>query len=138
VGPLAAALSLLAGPAGAEAPDPPIAVADTTVATEIPRSEPAPPAALGVPAATGLDARLPIGTRRGWRSAPRITDAAIADAIARRGADRSPARATTGFRHRSSDLFRSDHPVEIGEQEMLLRLRLRAKARETMSVELHF
>jgi len=42
------------------------------------------------------------------------------------------------FRKRSTDLFRTEREVEIGNQEMLLRLRLRAKSRETMSVELRF
>lgn len=44
----------------------------------------------------------------------------------------------SAFRKRSADLFRTEREVEIGEQAMLLRLRLRAKSRETMSVELRF
>ena len=63
-------------------------------------------------------------------------DEAIAAAI-RSGARDRPTR-LSGFRQRNVDLFRSEHPVEIGEQEMLLRLRLRARSRETMSVELRF
>ena len=60
------------------------------------------------------------------------------------GADRvgpgtgPPAARVSGFRKRSTDLFRTDRAVEIGQREMLLRLRLRAKSRETMSVELRF
>jgi hypothetical protein len=42
------------------------------------------------------------------------------------------------FRKRSNDLFRTDRPVEIGNRQMVLRVRLRAKSRETMSVELRF
>lgn len=42
------------------------------------------------------------------------------------------------FRKRSIDLFRAERPVVIKQREMLLRLRVRAKSRETMSVELKF
>jgi hypothetical protein len=42
------------------------------------------------------------------------------------------------FRKRKFDLFRSEHQLEIGQAEMLLRFRVRAKARNTMSVELKF
>jgi len=42
------------------------------------------------------------------------------------------------FRKRSRDIFRTERPVSIGKADMLLRLRLRAKARRAMSVELHF
>jgi hypothetical protein len=65
-------------------------------------------------------------------------DTALVDALAGRGGDTTARRSAKGFQARSSDLFRSDHPVEIGEQAMLLRLRLRARTREAMSVELRF
>jgi hypothetical protein len=65
-------------------------------------------------------------------------DTALADALAGRGGDTTARRSAKGFQARSADLFRSDHPVEIGEQAMLLRLRLRARTREAMSVELRF
>ena len=42
------------------------------------------------------------------------------------------------FRKRKQDLFLKERPVSIGRAEMLLRLRLRAKARKAMSVELKF
>lgn len=42
------------------------------------------------------------------------------------------------FRKRSIDIFQTEREVVIGNAEMLLRLRLRPKSRETMSVELHF
>jgi len=42
------------------------------------------------------------------------------------------------FRKRSRDIFRTERPVSIGKSDMLLRLRLRAKARRAMSVELRF
>lgn len=44
----------------------------------------------------------------------------------------------SAFRKRKLDLLRLERRVEIGAQEMLLKLRLRAKSRETMSVELRF
>ncbi len=42
------------------------------------------------------------------------------------------------FRKRHRDLFVTERPVSIGNTEMLLRLRVRAKARRAMSVELRF
>ena len=42
------------------------------------------------------------------------------------------------FRKRSMDLFRTERKVEINQREMLVRLRLRAKARRAMSVEVRF
>lgn len=42
------------------------------------------------------------------------------------------------FRKRSRDLFRTERPVSIGNADMLVRLRLRAKARRAMSVEVRF
>ena len=62
------------------------------------------------------------------------TDAFLAEAVARGSNPLRP----SAFRKRTIDLFRTEREVEIGEQEMLLRLRLRAKTRETMSVELRF
>ena len=44
----------------------------------------------------------------------------------------------SAFRKRNLDLFRTEREIEIGQQEMLVRLRLRAKSRETMSVEFRF
>lgn len=42
------------------------------------------------------------------------------------------------FRKRNVDLFRTERPVEIGRQEMILRLRLRAKLKRAISVQLKF
>jgi len=42
------------------------------------------------------------------------------------------------FRKRSRDLFRTEHPLTIGDADMIVRLRLRAKARKAVSVEFHF
>lgn len=44
----------------------------------------------------------------------------------------------SAFRKRNLDLFRTEREIEVGRQEMLVRLRLRAKSRETMSVEFRF
>ena len=44
----------------------------------------------------------------------------------------------SAFRKRNLDLFRTERGIEVGRQEMLVRLRLRAKSRETMSVEFRF
>lgn len=42
------------------------------------------------------------------------------------------------FRKRKFDLFRTERQLEIGQAEMLLRLRVRAKMRKAVSFELHF
>lgn len=42
------------------------------------------------------------------------------------------------FRRQNNDLFRTQRAVQLGNQEMLLRLRLRANTRNAMSVELRF
>ena len=109
-----------------------------------------PPVDMHLPQTGMAEARSSIPGER-WKVGPGVPDTAIADAIsgrggdtalvdalAGRGGDPTARRSAKGFQARSSDLFRSDHPVEIGEQAMLLRLRLRARTRETMSVELRF
>ena len=83
-----------------------------------------------------LEALLSVPPVRDERTAAERTDVYLAEAIARRAGDTRVA--TTGFKKRSIDLFRAERPVEVGQQEMLLRLRLRAKSRETMSVELRY
>lgn len=95
----------------------------------------APQASVMSPAA-GLEALLAVPEDRSPRTQAEIADETIAAAVAR-----GPAPETEragGFRKRNQDLFRTERPLEIGEQDMLLRLRLRAKARETMSLELRF
>jgi len=42
------------------------------------------------------------------------------------------------FRKRNLDLFRTQRWVTVGQREMLVRLRVRAKARKAMSVEVKF
>ncbi len=42
------------------------------------------------------------------------------------------------FRKHNFDLFRTERPLVIGQQEMLLRFRVRAKSKNTMSIELRF
>lgn len=69
-----------------------------------------------------------------WR--PQTTDEVLVAAVAEgTNPDLEP---RNPFRKRSRDLFRTERPLTIGNREMLLRLRLRAKARRAMSVELHF
>jgi len=66
----------------------------------------------------------------------RQTDAAIV-AAAEKGSDKSLER-PQAFRKKSNDLFRTQRQVQIGDQEMQVRLRLRAKSRNAVSVELRF
>lgn len=83
-----------------------------------------------------LDALLAVRRHAASESAQAQTDAAIAEAVAL-GLERDLER-KSGFRKKSNDLFQTQREVEIGNREMLLRLRLRAKAREAMAVELRF
>lgn len=64
------------------------------------------------------------------------TDATIAAAVAE--GSRPDLEKKKPFRKKNFDLFRTEHEVQIMRNDMLLRLRLRAKSRETMSVELRF
>ena len=70
-----------------------------------------------------------------WR--PSSADEALAIAIANgSNPDLEP---RNPFRKRSTDLFRTDFvPVSVGRAEMLMRFRLRAKTRNTVSVEVRF
>ncbi len=86
--------------------------------------------------AWSLDALLEIPDLTPLLSRAEITDEALAAAV-ELGTNPDLQR-LSGFRKRSQDLFRTERPVEIGKQEMLLRLRLRAKKRNAMSVELRF
>lgn len=77
---------------------------------------------------------VPGARRDSWRA--RTTDEAIADAVALgTNPDLEP---RNPFRKRSRDLFRTERPVTIGRQELLMRLRLKAKASEAVSVEFRF
>jgi hypothetical protein len=64
------------------------------------------------------------------------TDQALATAV-EQGNDPDLER-KSNFRKKKTDLFRTQRMVEIGQAQMLVRLRLRAKTRETMSIEVHF
>ena len=123
---LALALSLtLSAPAGADPASPDRAGNEGAIALlQIPPAR-----------ARTLDRLLIVPPGTTDETAAQRTDASLAAAVAR-GGDRQVS--ATGFRKRSIDLFSHERPVEFGEQEMLLRLRLRAKSRETMSVELRF
>lgn len=69
-----------------------------------------------------------------WK--PQTTDEVLAAAVANgTNPDLEP---RNPFRRRSRDLFRTERPVSIGNADMLLRLRLRAKTRKAVSVELRF
>ena len=92
-----------------------------------------PPAA---PAYATLERLFAVPAKVDTRSEAERTDAFLATAIAQK-TPASPQR-PSAFRKRNLDLFRTERAVEIGDQEMLVRLRLRAKSRETMSVELRF
>ena len=73
----------------------------------------------------------------GVRPTPaQLADVRIAEAVAL--GSRPELERKSGFRKRKLDLFRAERPVEIGEQQMVLRLRVRPKKRETMKVELRF
>lgn len=66
----------------------------------------------------------------------RETDAANI-AAAEHGHDKTLER-PQAFRKKSTDLFRTQRQLQIGDQEMQVRLRLRAKSRNAVSVELRF
>lgn len=84
-----------------------------------------------------IDALLAVrGTSASVSARELATDAAIADAV-ERGNPRELERKKP-FRKKSTDLFRSEREIQIGDEEMLVRLRLRAKTRNAMSVELRF
>ena len=69
-----------------------------------------------------------------WK--PRSTDELLAVAVANgTNADLEP---LNPFRKRGRDLFRTERPLSIGNADMMVRLRLRAKAKRAVSVELRF
>jgi len=123
---LAVTLLLAAALAHAEPASPDLSGPDDDAVAEVPLLSPDEP--------KHLDELLILPTPGAEPTAAERTDAFLAEAVAR-GSD--PPRPSS-FRKRNIDLFRTERDVEIGEQEMLLRLRLRAKTRETMSVELRF
>lgn len=122
------AATLVAGRAAADTP-----AANGEPAALSPGAEAPVPAA---PAARDLDRLLLVPATHARRDDARSADEAIAAAVRLGNGDRYVPQ--SGFRKRNLDLFRSEHPVEIGQQEMLLRLRLRARTRDAMSVELRF
>jgi len=83
-----------------------------------------------------LDPLLVVPGLLAFRSDAQRTDESIAAAVeVGNNPDLEP---VSKFRKRSTDLFRTEREVEIGQREMLLRLRLRAKTRRAVSVELRF
>ena len=111
------------------APDAPAALpAETADMESARRAAPEPSASLEqLLALPSVSARPPA-----WSS----PDASIAAAV--EAGPRPDLEPRKPFRKRDLDLFQTERPVEIGHSEMLLRLRLRARSRETMSVELRF
>jgi hypothetical protein len=72
---------------------------------------------------------------RPWRRL--TTDEALAVAVSH--GTNPDLKSRNPFRKRSSDLFKTNfRQIKIGRAEMLMRLRLRAKASEAISVELRF
>jgi hypothetical protein len=70
-----------------------------------------------------------------WK--PATVDEALAIAVAKGSGPELKRR--NPFRKRSRDLFRTDfRQVKVGRAEMLMRLRLRAKSRNAISVEVRF
>jgi hypothetical protein len=88
------------------------------------------------PVSRSLDSLLDIPGLTLFRSKAEITDESIAAAV-NRGTNPDLKR-LSGFRKKSTDLFNTERQVEIGNQELLVRLRVRAKARKAMSVEVKF
>ncbi len=83
-----------------------------------------------------LEALFDLRTHDPGPRRPQTIDEALADAVA--SGSNPDLEPKNPFRKRSLDLFRTEQPVSIGNADMLLRLRVRAKLREAMSVELHF
>ena len=65
-----------------------------------------------------------------------IADFTIASAVAR--GSQPELEIKSNFRKKSNDLFKAQRPVEIGDRDMVLRLRIRAKLKRAISVELRF
>ena len=102
-------------------------------------SNPEPSVAVQVaeaPSFETLERLLAVPAHHDVRSEAERTDELLAVVI-EQGLPASLAR-PSAFRQRNLDLFRTEREIEIGRQEMLVRLRLRAKSRETMSVEFRF
>ena len=97
----------------------------------------APAGVLGMTPAPATLEPLRVGPDRTPRTAME-PDSDRVGAAGRLSGQTDPAPRLSGFRNRSRDLFRTERAIEIGEQEMLVRLRLRAKTRRAMSVEVRF
>lgn len=88
------------------------------------------------PTGRALDPLFAVPGLMPFRSDAQRTDESLAAAVeVGNNPDLEP---VSKFRKRSTDLFRTEREVEIGQREMLLRLRLRAKTRRAVSVELRF
>lgn len=98
-------------------------------------SPPAEPATSMIGRVRALDTLLAVRGGRAGLSAGQ-TDASLAAAVAR-GSNRDLER-RSGFQRRSNDVFRAQRSLQVGDEELVVRLRLRAKKRDTMSVEVRF
>jgi hypothetical protein len=108
----------------------------STLQTTVPVLTVAAVSAAPGPAARAIDPLLAIPGLTPFRSDAQRTDESLAAAVELgNNPDLEP---VSKFRKRSTDLFRTEREVEIGQREMLLRLRLRAKTRRAVSVELRF
>ena len=112
-----------------EAADAPAPPEDAIAGGDVPR-------AAGEPARTTLEELLFVRRLGASSWTPQTTDEVLAAALAN-GSNPDLERPNP-FRKRSRDLLRLERPVSIGDADMLVRLRLRAKASEAMSVELRF
>lgn len=71
-----------------------------------------------------------------WRPQTQTTDEILAATLA--GGSNPDLERPNPFRKRSRDLFRTERPVSIGDADMVLRLRLRARINRAVAVELRF
>lgn len=69
-----------------------------------------------------------------WRA--QTDDEALAIAVA--GGNNPDLEPRNAFRKRNVDLFRAERPLTIGRTDMVVRLRMRAKLKRAVSVELRF
>ncbi|HEB89714.1 MAG TPA: hypothetical protein ENI85_09100 [Deltaproteobacteria bacterium] len=116
---------------GPSDPDPPVSTTPPAGGMDSARRE-----ALETATSPALAELLAVRGTAGRVYRPRTPDEVLTVAVAR--GPNPELEPKKPFRKRSLDLFRTERRVEIGQSEMLVRLRLRAKQREAMSVELRF
>jgi len=130
--PAAIALAALSAEIPAEIPEEVAASSSATAPAAAPTivesAESAPPP---IP-----EALLTLRSRTTRRAPAKTTDELIAAAVALgTNPDLEP---KNPFRKRSHDLFRTERPVTIGNQDLIVRLRLRAKARRAVNLEFRY